>query len=91
MTKEELGTFYDKLAELTEHGTEGEVRAYISGHLSRLPENVRNEILFNTLFTAVQTEAEQGSAVAGVLEEGLDMIDALEQAKTKIEQEGLTE
>lgn len=89
MTKEELDTFYDKLADLTSHGTEEDVRAYINDQYPRLPEDVRNEILFNTLLTSVQDEVREGRAVDQLQEEGLAAAEALEQAKAEIEQEGL--
>ena len=91
MTKEELGTFYDKLAELTEHGTEADMRAYINDQYPRLPEAVRDEILFSTLLSSVQDELVEGPALSRVRQEGLAAAKQLEELKAEIEKEGLTE
>ncbi len=87
MTKEELAAFYDKLTELTEHGTEESVRAYVNDQYPRLPENVRNEILFNTLLTSAQDELQEGRVIDKIQEEGLAAAEALEQVKVEIQQE----
>ncbi|MBI2610851.1 hypothetical protein HYW60_02870 [Candidatus Kaiserbacteria bacterium] len=85
MNKEELGAFYDKLAELTEHGTEGDVRTYVDHYYPRLPETVRNEILFGALADAVHDLAREEAAVEQVIEEGLSAAEALQQAKEQIQ------
>lgn len=77
MNKEELSAFCDKLAELTEHGTEEEVHAYIDHYYPRLPEDTRKELLFGAFFSAVQEEA----ALREVQEEGLAAVEILENAK----------
>lgn len=77
MNKEELSAFCDKLAELTEHGTEEDVRAYIDHYYPRLPEDTRKELLFASFFSAVQEEV----ALREVQEEGLAAAEILESAK----------
>jgi len=85
MNKEELEAFYGKLAELTERGTEGEVREYVNYHYPRLPEDVRNEILFNTLHDAIKDEIRTEAAILKTQEEGLAAADKLEKLKIDLE------
>lgn len=91
MNKEELEAFYEKLAELTENGTGHEVREYIEYHYTRLPEDVRKELLFNTLLSAVHEEAREQAALTEMQEKGLAAADTLEDMKAQIGKEGLTE
>ena len=91
MTQEELEAFYEKLSSLTENGTEGEVREYVNYHYPRLPENVRQELLFHTLVDAVDKTAREDAAVEQIQEEGLAAIEKLEQLKSEIEKDKLTE
>ena len=90
MTKEELGTFYDKLAELTEYGTEGDVRAYINEKYPQLPKDIRDELLVNALLTAVQDKVDEERAILQIQEQGLAAARILEEAEAKMEREGLT-
>ncbi|RJQ35494.1 hypothetical protein C4556_00125 [Candidatus Parcubacteria bacterium] len=87
MTKEELDAFREKLVELTENGSEGEVREYVEHYYPRLPEEERRALLFNTLFDAIREE----HAISEIQEKGLEAADSLEQLKRKIEREKLTE
>lgn len=91
MTKEELVAFYEKLSALTDSGTEGDVRAYINQEYPRLPEDVRNELLFNTLLTSVKDEAREEASIADIQQKGLAAAESLENTKVQIEKEGLTE
>lgn len=87
MTKEELAVFYQKLAALTETGTEADVRAYIDQQLPRLPEDVRNEVIFSSLFSAIEEEAQEEAAIAEIQDQGLAAADSLEKAREEIQKE----
>lgn len=81
MTKEELSAFTEKLAEIVEKGTEQELREYVNHYYPRLPEEMRQELLFSTLLTAVKQEV----AVRDVQEKGLAAAKSLEEAKKAIQ------
>ena len=91
MTKEELDAFYEKLSELAGRGTEDEVREYVDYYYPRLPENVRQELLFHTLVDAVKQTAAEDVVIAQVQEEGLAAVEKLEKMREHIQKEGLTE
>ena len=90
MTQEELEAFYDKLSALNASGTEGEVREYVSYHYPRLPENVRQELLFHTLVDAVNQTAREDAAIGQIQKEGLAAIEKLEELRREVEKEDLT-
>lgn len=87
MTQEELTAFYAKLAELVEQSTEQEVREYINHYYPRLPDNVREEILFNTFLDAVDEQRKGEVFIEQIQKEGLEAVDALEELKADIEEE----
>jgi len=84
MSQEELSAFYDKLAEITERGTEEELRIYVDHYYPRLPENARKEILFNSLLSAVRQEAREEAAIREIQEKGLLAMEALEEMKKEL-------
>lgn len=87
MTKEELEAFKEKLFELVDRGGEEDVREYVNYYYERLPEDVRNEILFNTLFTALKDEVRTQEIVLQIQEEGLAVAEKLQELKDKLERE----
>jgi len=87
MTQEELTAFYAKLAELVEKSTEKEVREYIHHYYPRLPDNVREEILFNTFLDAVNEQGRGETLIEQVQKEGLEAADELEELKADLEEE----
>ena len=91
MKKEELEAFHEKLSELTQAGSEDDLREYIDYYYPRLPENVRQELLFHTLVDAVKQTAREDAAIAQIQEEGLAAAEKLEQAREQIQKEGLPE
>lgn len=91
MTKEELQSFYDKLAALTEAGDESAVRAYVNEQYPRLPEDVRQEIFFNTMLDTLKEETREEAALLQVQEQGLAAADELMRAKAELEKRNLTE
>ena len=90
MTQEELAAFKKKLTALVERGTEAEVREYVDHYYSRLPEDVRQELLFHTLLGALKEEAQEEAVLTQVQEEGLAAAEALEKAREEAEKDGLT-
>ena len=85
MDQKELDAFYERLASLTQEGSEEKVRAYINEQYPRLPRDTRDEIMFNTLFTALQEEVSEQAAVLTMQEEGLAAAEFLEKVKISIE------
>lgn len=87
MTQEELDAFTAKLAELTEHGTEEEVREYVSYHYPRLPEDMRNDMLFDTMLGAIKDEVREAPVIADLQEKGITAAEVLEQMRESVERE----
>ncbi len=87
MNEQELDVVREKIAELTIHGTESELRAYIDAQFPRLPENMQNEIMASLFATALEEELSELDAIDQVQEEGLKAVDDLEKLKKEIEAE----
>jgi len=88
MNAGELGAFYGNLSALAVGGKEIEAREYLRHHLSRLPVELKNEILGLMFFEAIVDEANEIEAVSKIQEEGILAIKALEAVKREIEKEG---
>lgn len=85
MNTEELGAFYGNLSALVAEGKEKEANEYLSHHLSRFPEDLKNEILGKMFFEAIVDEAREIETIADIQEEGVSTIKALEILKKEIE------
>lgn len=59
MTDVELDAFREALANITERGTEAEVKAHIDAFFPRLPEAMQNEILAGLFLTSLRDEARE--------------------------------
>ena len=84
MNAEELATFHDKLADLVAAGKEEEADEYLSHHLARLPEDLKNEILGRAFFQSLVDEAQEIEAIADIQKQGLAAVEALEAVKEAI-------
>ncbi|MEY4747531.1 MAG: hypothetical protein RLZZ416_580 [Candidatus Parcubacteria bacterium] len=89
MTDEELQAFTKEMSRLAETGDEAKVKEYVASQYDRLPETMRQDILFHSLYSAVQDELEE-QAVTEVMEQGIAVAEELEKAKEEIKKEGLT-
>lgn len=91
MTKEELNAFYKDLEQIIAKGNETEMRSYISEYLPRLPEGVRDELIVNELYTAVQVQLQEERTIAQIQETGLGAANALKEFVDESKQnKGLT-
>ena len=91
MTKDELIVFYARLAELTEKGSEADVRAYVNQEYPRLPEETQQEIVFNLFASALEQREQNDDVIVQIQEQGLEAAEKLEKLKEELEAGGLTE
>jgi hypothetical protein len=87
MNSQELETIFKHLASLVASGKEYEARAYLGEQLPKLPEDVRNEIMFEMFVEAVQQEAQGREGIANLQEESITAIRSLQDAKKELEDE----
>lgn len=85
MNAEELAAFHDNLADVLTRDGEASAQEYLGLHLSRLPEDLRNEIMGRIFFNEIVNEAQEIEAVAKAQQEGLDAIAVLETIKKELE------
>ena len=87
MNVEELTAVYDKLVELTEAGNEDAAQQFLTDQMSRLPEEVRKEIIARAYFDSLVQEAEEIQDIADIQMRGLAAIEMLEKTIADIEKE----
>lgn len=78
--------FHDKLADLVAAGKEDEAQEYLSEHLQRLPEDLKNEILGLLFMDAIVQEAQEIESIASLQEQAISTIEVLEAVKKRIQE-----
>lgn len=90
MNQEEMAAFYSRLSELTKEGSERDVREYINDHYLHLPEEVRNEVLFNLMRSSIDQQILEDNTIETIQNEGAAAIEALEEIKKEAESQQRT-
>lgn len=84
MSTEELGAFLDNMSALVSENKETEAQEYLTHHVERLPEDLKNEILGLMFFEAIVDEARGVEVITNIQKEGLSAIKALESLKKEM-------
>jgi hypothetical protein len=87
MNQEEMQVFYSRLSELTKQGSEREVREYINDHYLHLPEEIRDEVLFNLMRSSIDEQSLEDRTIETIQNEGATAVETLEEIKKEVEKE----
>lgn len=74
---------YQKLEGLLREGAEEEARRFITEHINEFPEEDRNDIIFTLFEEGLLKVAQEREAIDQVQQEGLEMAQALKEARRK--------
>lgn len=88
ITIDELVLLHDQLAALVGQDKEEEARALIGENLSRLPEEVRKEMLARTVFDELINEAREIETIAGIQRQGIEATEVLLALKEELKKRG---
>ena len=87
--EQELKEFIDKLAAITETGTEAQVRAFVDSQFPRLPEEMKIEIAARVFADSINAEAQELETLEDIQNEELGAVEELEEIKKEAESQPL--
>ncbi len=87
MNSQELEHIFKHLASLLAAGKDHEARAYLNEQLPKLPEDIRNDIMFEMFTEAIQEEARDRQAIAKLQEESITAIRSMQETQKEIEED----
>lgn len=85
MNSQELENVFKQLASLVAAGKEYEAREFLGEQLPNLPEDVRNDIMFEMFVEAVRDEARDREGIAQLQEQSISAIRSLQETKKELE------
>lgn len=88
ITIDELILIHDQLAALVEQDKEEEARALIAKNLSRLPEEIRKEMLARMVLDELVNEAREIETIAGIQKQGIEATEVLLALKEELKKRG---
>ena len=83
MTPEEMNTLYSEVNALQAAGSMGEAKALLMKNLSRLPEDIRANIMLEMFTSSLEEEAAGLAFTREIQEEGLRAAEELEKRAEK--------
>lgn len=78
---------FEELGKFTGEDAEEAARAWVLEHANEFPEKIRDEIIFQFSMDALLADAEARDAVASMKQQGAVAMDAIEKAKSELENE----
>lgn len=88
MTSDSVAHIYKKLGEYLRAEDEEGAREYLAGELKNMPEEMRDELMFEFFIDGLQKEVAGREIIAQLQEEGVTAAEILLQAREELEKEG---